>query len=476
MTDFDAPPITFQETMALPHSPSAEEAVLGSVIIDPEVLVKIGNLPPEDFYIVRNRFVWVAILDLRRRGQDIDYLTICAELDKNGRLHEIGGQSRIMQLVNHTATSMHAESYAEIVREKAKRRRILETAKRLSMAAFDETCNLDSAVSTGMDALSRSIISSRGAVHVSQYVSEIYDEVDAASRNPVEIFGISTGLDDWDRITYGLQKGEVVRLSGEPGLGKSLLLFQILSSVAEAGHPVALYELEMSAKQVVRRQVSARSRITTYALRSGKITDEQVPQFTHAIECMERLPIYISDASNMTTADLRVDLQRLIDYHGVEVVGIDYEALLADAGANENERRNIISDRVHAITKDLNLATISIGDMTKAGIRGEQKGQGSMAGTAHELHNADSIVIMRRVDNNPNLVSLCWEKLREGDSDRQMQLVKLPGLPAFGPATSRPITQEQVSGAGNTARFRKGKGKPQPMEEPEWNDMGDLEL
>jgi len=432
---------TQQARTTMPFSQEAEENVLGSILINAEVLKDI-NLQPEDFYIERNRWVFSAMLDLRRSGQDIDEFTTAAALDKLGKLAEVGGAARLMALSTNCITSMHAESYANIIREKAKCRRILKVANDLAKAAVADKGDLDSTVSASMDALAKSIVSTRGAVHATQFISQVYDEVDEAYKNPRDIYGIPTGLTDWDKITCGLQKGEVVRLSGEPGLGKSLLLMQILTNVAKSGHPVALYELEMSGRQVIRRQLSANSKIGTAALRSGRIHPDQWTQFVAAIEAMSNLPIYISDSSQLSTADLRVDLQRLIEYHGVEVVGLDYEALLSDPGPTENERRSLISDRVHAICKDLDVAMISVGDMTKAGIRGETRGQGSMAGTAHELHNADSIVIMRRVENNPNLINLTWEKLREGDGDRSMQLLKLPGIPAFGPVAPEAPAQK----------------------------------
>jgi len=447
------------EQTTLPYSPTAEEAVLGAILIDPETIQKVGKLDPMDFYIERNRWVYLAALELYRSGQAVDYLTVCAALDKAGRLSSIGGPARVTQLINSTVSALHAESYAEIVAEKARRRRLIDIASRLASSAFDEKSNLSDAISTALDALSRTVVSAKGAAHISQYLSALYDEVEAAHANPREVYGIPTGLADWDRITYGLHPGEVVRLGGEPGLGKSLLLFQILTNVARAGHPVALYEIEMSARQVVRRGVSAASRIATSAMRSGKISASEWSQFCRAIEEMEKLPIHISDDSSLTTADLRADLQRLVEYHGVEVVGIDYEALLQDSAGNEYERRNLISDRVHAIAKDLNLAIISIGDMTKSAILGETKGQGAMAGTAHELHNADQIVIMRKSDR-PNVVTLTWEKLREGEGNRIMELVKLPGLPAFGDAA--PVERQAAPNGNRPSTARR---VPAPVED-----------
>lgn len=432
--EIDAPP---SGPTVWPHSPANEEAFLGAALIDPEALREI-NLLPDDFYIRRNQWVYEAILDLQHMGQAVDNITVCSELDRRGRLAETGGPARVMELINRTASSLSIDSYAETIREKARRRRVLQIARKLTGTAFAEDGNLESAISEALEGLSRAVVKDKGAVHIQHFISQVYDEVSEAMQHPGDIFGITTGFSDWDAITGGLQRGEVVKLSGEPGLGKSLLAMQVLSNAAKAGHPCALYELEMSGKQVVRRRVSAESRITTAALRSGKITEEQVQQFTQAIECMGQLPIFISDSSVMTTVDIRADLQRLKDSHGVELAVIDYEGLLDDDPEKDDiARSKIISKRVHDIFKDLDMAGISIMDMTKEGIRGSAKGQSAVAGTARSLHDADQIIIMRKQegDDDENIVRLTWEKMREGGADRFMDLVKLPNFPVFGEKT-----------------------------------------
>lgn len=416
-----------------PHSPANEEAFLGSALLDPEALREI-NLSPDDFYIRRNQWIYEAILDLVRNGQDVDTITVCSALDKQGRLNEIGGHFRVLELLNKTASSMHIESYAETIRDKARRRRVLKITQKLTGAAFADDAKLDAAISEALDSLSRAVVKDKGALHISHFLGSVWDEVQAAIENPSELFGITTGIPDWDAITGGLQKGEVVKLSGEPGLGKSLLAMQILCSAAEAGHPCALYELEMSGKQVTRRSVSSYSRITTAAMRSGKITEAQMGAFDLAIAKLEKLPVYISDNSVLTTMDIRADLQRLKDNYGVVAAVIDYEALLEDdPDKDDNARSKIISKRVHDIAKDLDIAIISIMDMTKEGIRTKAGGQAAMAGTARSLHDADQIVIMRKVETEENVVRLTWEKMREGGADRFLDLVKIPGFPTFGP-------------------------------------------
>jgi replicative DNA helicase len=433
---------TESRAITMPHSRNAEESFLGAAIINCD-LVRQVTLEPEDFYIHRNGFVWCAVQEIVRAGGVADYVTICARLDEKKHLAEVGGPAYIMTLIQAGYLAMNPAAYAEIIQTRARRRKIIYAAQTLAAKAFDLDADIAAGVGDALDVLAKTVISQKGATHISGYISSVYDEVDAASRNPQDIFGIPTGFSEIDNITFGLQRGEKFVLSGPPGVGKSVLAAQILINAATKGHPGALYELEMSGKQVVRRALAAHTKdkypndksinITTQKMRQGRLTESEIPHFTHAVEAMEALPIYISDASEITTTEIRADLMRLIEYHGVEVCMIDYEGLLGDAPEqrDENVRSKIISKRVHDIAKDLNIAVLAIGDMTKEGIKGQVKGQGAVAGTARALHDADQIVVISKLDENGTTVRLTWEKMREGAADRFVDLVRVPGFPMF---------------------------------------------
>lgn len=424
-----------------PHSPASEEALLGSILIDEEVMGEI-SVQAEDFYIQRNRWVYEAAETLRSSGRSIDLTTVCAELDRRGRLGQAGGMARVMELVTRTVSSLHAESYAAVIKEKARRRKVLSVATSLANSAIDTDGDVESAISRAMDALSRSIITDKGAVAIGAFVAQVYDEVEDAIKHPADVFGITTGFIDWDKITGGLQRGEVLKLSGEPGVGKSLLAVQVLCNAAAAGFAGALYELEMSGSQAVRRRLSAMAEVPTRVLRSGKISSAELSAFTRAVDAMATLPIYISDSSNMTTAELRADLTRLKDAYGIEVAVIDYEGLLGDEpDLDDTTRSKIISSRVHAIFKDLNIAGVVIDDMNKGGISGSVSGKAGLSGSARKLHDADQIVIVRKGDND-NTVRLTWEKMREGESGRIVDLVKLQGFPVFKDAQTARRSRE----------------------------------
>jgi replicative DNA helicase len=429
------------ELLHVPYSPAAEAALIGSLIVNPESIKEL-QLSSSEFYLDTNRWIFEAIHAVRAQGKDADFITICKHLEVKGILAEVGGSSAIMGMVNYCVSSLHIKSYAKIIRELARRRVVIQDASNLATAAYNQDTDLDAAIAQAMDSLSKTTGQHSGAAHISEGVSEVYDQTRKASDNPQEVYGIPTGFDDWDRTTFGLQPGTVIKISGEPGVGKSLLAMQVLANAAKAGHPGVLYELEMRRANVIRRQLSGMSRIPTHSMLQGKMQDDDWSGFTTAVEELSKLPIYIEANSQLTTADIRADLHRLKKQAGVELVVIDYESLLNDfqPGANDLALSSLRSARVHGIATDLNLAVISLSDMNKEGIAGNKPGMTGVGGTAKSLHDADEIMMMRRDKENENLVTMTWEKNREGKYKRYFQLLQQQGYPAFV-ALARPSAQ-----------------------------------
>jgi replicative DNA helicase len=420
---------TFEK--AMPSDTDAERALLGSVLMDPEMFRKI-NLSPEDLYILRHRYVWVAMRDLIAAGNDVDFLTVNAELDKRGKLDEVGGASYLTELINSTPTSLHAESYAEIIRDKANRRRVLQLASKLANSAMDSDRKLDDAIATAATDLVRSVRQTKGAVHAGEFYGAVYDEAVERGDNPSAVYGIPTGFDDIDKINYGWQPGTVTIISGEPGLGKSLLACQTAYHAAEKGHPFVIYELEMRGVSVARRWISGFSKIPTRRMLSGTMGETDWTMFTKQIDRSANIPLYMSDASDWTTTGIRADLARMIELYGVEGIVIDYLGKLQDmAGQDENHRITHISSMVANIAKDFGVAVLSIQSMNKTGLMADSKKTGHLSGPVGVGYDADDIIFMTRDLDSDNKVNLEWSKAREGDENRFASLVKLPGLPRF---------------------------------------------
>lgn len=421
-----------------PHSERSERALLGGVLIDAEAYQDVQYLTPQHFYISKNRYIWETIQNLNRHHQPIDYLTVCTDLADTGHLQDVGGPAEVMSLINSTPSSLNVPAYAERLTQELAARLMLQCATALAQAAYDRKGDRREAVMAVMDRLAKINTNQRGAVHISQYLSRIYDDVDALIKHPRNLAGIDTDLPDYNASTGGLITRTTTLISGDPGTGKTILLMQLLVAAAKHGHGAALYELDVTGELPLYRQISGMSGITTWALRTGRIEGADIPMFTHAIDTLAQYDVYISEDTSLTTQDIRADLYRL-KAHGVEVFGVDMTSQLNDDAPTENEFNRIVNKRLHDTAKDLNMHGLCIGDMTKAGIVGTVTGQGAVGGTAKSLHVHDNILRLRKDKDNELKLIGTWEKLRDPMGKQTiMEFIKKPNFPMFENQTKPP--------------------------------------
>jgi len=417
----------------LPNNQVAERAVIGSVLIYPSAYNECSKyIVAADFYVDRHRWLWQAIEAIVRRHEAVDMLTVSAELSSTGKLSDSGGDAYMLQIVNDTPTAMNAEYYAKIVCDLAKRRRLIDNAGKLAKNAFDQNISLDEFIPKYLTSLMKEIQTEAATEHISIGLRELYDDIQKRAENPQEVFGIPCGISGIDRITGGMQAGELFLLSGEPGLGKSLLAMQIAFKMG-LKKPGVIYELEMSKLQTMRRQLSNESNVSVRAMKTGFLNESDRWNINEAIARMENLPIYFSDSSSWNTASLRADLIRLKQLYGIEWFVVDYLRLLKDRVAEkETERIGIITSNLHDICKDLNIFGLAIQSMTKAGFR--EGGMEGVYGGSELHHSVDVMAIMTKdqdYDTN-KIVNLTFDKVRESEDD--VRLVKLrnkPGFPYF---------------------------------------------
>lgn len=444
------------EPTPFPHSREAEEALIGSILIDPAA-IRILDILPDDFYVLSNRLIWEAFKKLEKRGIGIDHITVIEQLDTSGNLADAGGAANLARLVNMTYTSQHAEHYAEVVKDKAYRRAMLKAASDIAKAAYSGDDDPQAAVNQSFTELITNERVGRGAVSVEEYVSLCYDEIEARANDPREVYGIPTGFAEFDRIVGGLQKKELIVLSGEPGVGKTMFLMQLAAQAASGrdangiqkypGTPGSVYELEMGGVQLVRRMIAGTTGISTRAMRNGKLKDDEWPKLTNAMEQVAALPLYVSDSTAWTTATLRGDLIRLKS-KGVEWFVVDYSILLKDKigrDNNEIDRTDFITQSLRQTAKDLDMAGIMVHTMNKRDMNSNFQDKqartvpnlASLRSSAQVAYHADMVLFMNlHIPNegeqvNENIRTITFAKWREADSDRYFNLIKRPGLPAF---------------------------------------------
>jgi replicative DNA helicase len=434
-----------EQIIQLPFSAEAEQALLGALLLEPDLLSTI-DITPTDFYLVRHADIFRAMDSIKRQGQPVDYVTVCASLKDAGKLDLAGGGSYIIGLLSATITSAHAEEYARIVHEKARRRGMLEIANRMAKTAYDESENLDAALPVFIEAMANSASIRGGAVPVADILSRLFDEVQTRYANPVDTWGIATGFRGYDRLTGGMQPTELTLISGIPGIGKSIMAMQMGAQMGEVA-PGVIYSMEMGSLQVMRRLVSGKAAIQTRSLKTGNITQGEWRSFTEAIAHLEKLPVYISDSSGWTTTSLRADMAKLKATHKIQWFILDYLYLLNDgAGSDEIERTSLASKGLKRAAKELDLAGVAVHSMNKAGM--SDKGipsQEMLRGSGQVIYDADVITFLTRYDRQydpksfgvqrseeENLRMLWFGKGRELESHAKViKFVKSPGFPAF---------------------------------------------
>jgi replicative DNA helicase len=419
-------------TLHLPESKESERALLGAILIDPTIMDRI-SITPERFYDQGNREIYRTMRLIGSR--DLDHLTLTEALERKGKLDEVGGQVYLIRLPGECPQSYNFEVYERIIRDTAIRRFVIEVSGGLAKEAHNEQSNITDAISKAVSELVQSAKPKGGAVAMAEFLSDLYEEITERSENPKVVHGLETGLKDFDKVTHGLQKGEELILAGQPGTGKSLLAFQLGCGMAGNGHAGAVYALEMSGKAMIRRRLSAITKIPTYNMQSGVDMKNRWDKLNKGAEELEPLPIYISDATDWTTLQLRADLSRLKQQNNVEWFILDYLDLLVDSyGKDRNEKSEYLSRQIHGICKDLDLAGLVIQSLNKGGY-GTSPKMSHLSGSHKVSYDADSIAILAEDESEENVVNLIFDKMRESDGNRALKLVKVAGFPAFGQYT-----------------------------------------
>jgi replicative DNA helicase len=361
-----------EELQAQPFNREAEEAVLGAVLINAEVYYDVAQfLQADDFYIVRNRWIWEAFNHLHENRIPIDYLTICDKLDQRNQLAEIGGQSYILALINQTPTSLHAEAYGRMIEEAAIRRRMLAAANEMARLAYDQKKSVD----TVLGDAEKSIFgiserrTKRDLQPIQEVLSDVYDRVDLLSRRSDEIFGVPTGLVDLDKLLGGLQKSDLLIIAGRPGMGKTGFMLSVAKNAAQKYKKhVAMFSLEMSNEQLVQRLIAQETGIDTQRLRTGKLNEEEWPLFTHAIEVLGDTKMFLDDTPAITPLQLRTKCRRLHLEYQLDLIIIDYLQLMSGDTRTDNRVQEVsfISRNLKVLARELNVPVLAAAQLSRA--------------------------------------------------------------------------------------------------------------
>lgn len=412
-----------------PHSVEAEEAVLGSLLIDPDAIFEISNfLKADAFYVAQNRWIYEAILSLSERHIPVDLITLNRELHAQGRLEDAGGEPYIVGLLNAVPTSINVEAYGKMVEATSIRRKLLQAAGTIARYAYDEAED----VSVVLDRSELALFNiseqrvTRDLVHVKHVASEYLERIELLRERGDEFIGIPTGFTDLDRLLSGLNRSDLVIIAARPSMGKTALQNAIALTAARRYHKrVGMFNLEMSAEQLVQRMVAAETRIDSDRLRRGNLQDHEWGTFLEAIGRISESSIYIDDTPSITPMQLRTKARRLYSEQGLDMIMIDYLQLMQAENPTGNRVQEVseISRQLKALARELDVPVVAAAQLSRAVEQRQNKRPmlSDLRDSGSIEQDADVVMFIYRDDyyekeasERPNIAEILVAKHRNG--------------------------------------------------------------
>lgn len=356
----------------VPHSREAEEAVIGSVLINPEAYYDVAEfLTGADFYFHRHQWIWDTFIRLHERRSPIDVLTVTEELDQIGHLAEIGGPAYLTSLVNNVPTSLHATAYGHLVEETAIRRRMITAANKIAKVAFQEDLTVEAALNEAEKAVfsvSEDRLTS-DLQPIQQVLSEYYDRLTILSERDEEMYGVPTNFKDLDGLLGGFQPSDFLIIAGRPGQGKTSFMLSVARNAAlQAKKHIVIFSMEMSNEQLVQRLISQETGINAQRLRLGKLEDHEWDLFAEAVETLSHTHIFLDDTPAITPTQMRAKCRRLHLEHRLDLVVVDYLQLMTGDRGNENRVQEVsaISRNLKVLARELNVPVLAAAQLSRA--------------------------------------------------------------------------------------------------------------
>jgi replicative DNA helicase len=361
-----------------PHSIEAESSVLGGLLLDNGAWDRVGDLLVDnDFYRHEHKLIYAAIGALINASKPADVITVNEYLQNQGKADEMGGLGYLNSLAQYVPSASNIRRYAEIVRERSILRKLVSASDEIATNAFNPQ---GKAIDRILDEAEQKIFNigeegsrmKQGFQSMDTLVVELLDRVQEMADNPNDITGVPTGFYDLDRMTSGLQPGDMVVLAARPSMGKTAFAINIAEHVAlNEGLPVAVFSMEMGASQLAVRVVGSIGRIDQGHLRTGKLSDDEWPRLTEAIEKLRTVSLHIDETPGLTPSELRANARRLARQCGkLGLIVVDYLQLMSGSGGSGGDNRATelgeISRGLKMLAKELQCPVIALSQLNRS--------------------------------------------------------------------------------------------------------------
>ena len=365
------------ETLRVPpHSVQGEQAVLGGLMLNSDAWNEISDkISSEDFYRREHQLIFKAMRALSEADQPLDVVTIAEELERRAELSDVGGMPYLGMLANETPTASNVPAYARIVREQSVMRQLIRVGNKIADSGYRPEGRpvddlLDQAETEVFKIAEQKDKGRQGFQNIQALLTKTVDKIDELFNSDDALTGVSSGFNDFDGRTSGLQKADLVIVAGRPSMGKTTFAMNMCENVAiGAGVPVAIFSMEMPAEALTMRMISSLGRINQQAVRSGKLEDDDWPRVTSAVNILSQAKIFIDDSAALTPNEIRARCRRLQKEHGqLGMVMVDYLQLMRapEAGDNRVNEISAISRGLKALAKELNCPVVALSQLNRS--------------------------------------------------------------------------------------------------------------
>ncbi|MGB5647935.1 MAG: replicative DNA helicase [Muriicola sp.] len=365
--------ITLEKGKIPPQAVDLEEVVLGAMMIDKKGVDEVIDiLHPDVFYKDAHRFIYEAIFKLFESSEPVDLLTVSAQLRKEGRLDQVGGDFYLIKMTQKVASSAHIEFHARIILQKYIQRSLIKISSEIIEDAYNESTDvfdlLDTAEAKLYEVTQGNL--KRSAETAQNLVIQAKKKIEEIS-NKDGLSGIPSGFDKVDRLTSGWQPSDLIIIAARPGMGKTALTLSMARNMAvNSNIPVAFFSLEMSSVQLITRLISSETGLSSEKLRTGRLEKHEWEQLNVKVKALETAPLFIDDTPSLSIFDLRAKARRLASQHKIKLIVLDYLQLMtaggSQKGGNREQEISTISRNLKALAKELNIPVIALSQLSRA--------------------------------------------------------------------------------------------------------------
>ena len=365
---------TTQATGKLPpQNLDAEKSLLGAILIEEEVLADATEIVrPADFYDKNHGLIFASMLRLFEKHKPVDLLTLTEELQKKGELEVIGGSAYLTDLTNYVPTAAHAEAYAEIITQKAVRRRLIKASADITELGYDESTTtqelLEKAEAELFSVSDQSL--KQDLISIENILADSFDRIEELHKNKGSLRGIRTGYRDLDNITAGLQRSDLIILAARPAMGKTTLVTNLAYNVATIEKkPVLFFSLEMSKEQLIDRMLADASGVDSWNIRTGNLSDDDFAKLSEAMGEMSEAPIFIDDTPGLSVLEMRTKARRAAHENPLGLIVVDYLQLMQATGNHNGNRVQEVSEisrGLKLIARELNVPLIALSQLSRS--------------------------------------------------------------------------------------------------------------